>query len=69
MRLFKLVELNNSSSVGKIEVGNTHEIKFDGVQFYFGAIYSSRVSNIKCSKGLLKITTKNSVYSFIELEK
>jgi len=44
--MFKLVELDNLSSNGKLEVGRTNYFNYDGINFEFGRIISSTVKSI-----------------------
>lgn len=66
--MFKLNAINNESSLGNIEVGNTHEFRYDGTMFYFGSIHSSRVKSINVIDGDLEVTTNNSVYIFVKVK-
>ena len=66
--MFKLNGINNESSIGYKEVGQTHDFKFDGTVFIFGDIQSSRVKSIEVVEKDLIVHTKNSRYIFVKVE-
>ena len=62
--MYELIELNNKESVGQKEVGNKHNFHFDGSQFRFGTIISSRVESIFSDAFQMTVKTRNSLYRF-----
>ena len=62
--MFKCISLNNEISRGQGIVGRTHNFNFDGYNFYFGDIRSSRVKSITIEDKLMTVETKNSIYKF-----
>ena len=63
--MFKLLSLDNKESKGQAMVNKKHNFIFDGHQFTFGTITSSRVKSININeKKEVVVKTKNSTYVF-----
>ena len=62
--MWKLTSVDNNNTVGVGYVGDTLPFNFNGVQFFFGDLYSSRVSSIEVINDLMIVITKNTVYKF-----
>lgn len=61
---FKLIIVDNESTVGNTVVGKTNTFRFDGTRFYFDSIRSSTVSSITQCDGSLVVITRNTTYTF-----
>ena len=66
--MFELIELDNKESFGMNCLNKTGEFSYDGIVFYFDAMRSSRVLSIKRDGSIMIVRTKNSEYTFREVE-
>ena len=62
--MWKLISVDNPDTSGVGYVGETLPFNFNGVQFFFGDLYSSRVTSIEVINDLMIVITRNTVYKF-----
>ena len=62
--MYKMISVDNPTSVGNDFVGSKAEFNFNGSQFFFGLLYSSRVKFIDITDNIMTIQTKNTKYIF-----
>ena len=62
--MWKLSSIDNPNTAGVGYVGDTKTFHFDGTQFFFGSLYSSKVSSIEVINDLMIVITRNTVYKF-----
>lgn len=62
--MWELIDLDNKQSAGMKFIGKKGTFKFDGKQFFFESLYSSRVSTITIEDTTMIVKTRNSVYTF-----
>jgi len=62
--VWKLTSIDNPDTSGVGYVGETNPFNFNGTQFFFGDLYSSKVTSIEVINDLMIVITRNTVYKF-----
>ena len=62
--MYRLIKTDNPTTKGNSELNKAHNFTFDGYNFYFGSVRSSRVKSIIIDNNKMEVATKNTTYVF-----